>query len=130
MQESMGRKPDWLDDNKSFSLKKLCSLLNKSLLKILVQIGRKETGRWFLMHCLSFFCGLEPHWLFSIPQEISFDQFFGSSLLFFGSEHCSGKNVFKSSAFSLKSITNLSLWNTGRMHGILLSFKNVFNIDQ
>ena len=43
MQESVGRKPDWLDDNKS--LKKLYSLLNKSLSKILVQIGRKETGR-------------------------------------------------------------------------------------
>ena len=57
-------------------------------------------------------------------------KFFSSSLSFFGSEHCSGKNVFKSSAFSLKSITNLSLWNTGRMHGIFLSFKNVLNIYQ
>ena len=43
MQESVGRKPDWLDDNKL--LKKLYSLLNKSLSKILVQIGGKETGR-------------------------------------------------------------------------------------
>ena len=40
------------------------------------------------------------------------------------------KNVLKSSAFSLKSITNLLLWNTGGMHGIFLSFKNIFNIDQ
>ena len=55
---------------------------------------------------------------------------FGSSLLLFGSEHCSAKNVLKSSAFSLKLITNLLLWNTGVMHGIFLSFKNIFNIDQ
>ena len=57
-------------------------------------------------------------------------KFFGSSLLYFGSEHCSAKNVLKSSAFSLKSITNLLSRNTGGMHRIFLSFKNVFNIDQ
>ena len=45
MQESPGRKPDWLDDNKSFSFKNLYSSLNQSLLKILLQIGNKETGR-------------------------------------------------------------------------------------
>ena len=44
MQESPGRKPDWLDDNKLFSFKKLYILLNKSLSKILLQIGSKETG--------------------------------------------------------------------------------------
>ena len=57
-------------------------------------------------------------------------KFFGSSLLFLGSEHFSAKHVLKSSAFSLKSIANLLSWNTGGMHGIFLSFKNVFNIDQ
>ena len=56
--------------------------------------------------------------------------FFGSLLLFFGSEHCSAKNESKSSVFSLKSITNLLSWNTGVMFGIFLSFENVFNIDQ
>ena len=46
MQESLGRKPDWLDYNKSFSLKNLySSSLNKSLSKTLLQIGSKETGR-------------------------------------------------------------------------------------
>ena len=55
---------------------------------------------------------------------------FGSSLLFFGSEQCSAKNVLKSLAFSLKSITNFLLSNTGGMHRIFLSFKNIFNIDQ
>ena len=55
---------------------------------------------------------------------------FGSSLLVFSSEYWSAKNVLKSSAFSLKSIKNLLLWNTGGMHGIFLSFKNVFNVDQ
>ena len=45
MQGSPGRKPDWLNDNKSFSLKNLHSSLNKSLSKILLQIGSKETGR-------------------------------------------------------------------------------------
>ena len=44
MQMSLVRKPDWLDDNKSFSFKTLYSLLNKSLSKILLQIGSKETG--------------------------------------------------------------------------------------
>ena len=44
MQESLGRNPDWLDDNKSFSFLKLYSSLNKSLSKILLQIGSKETG--------------------------------------------------------------------------------------
>ena len=55
--------------------------------------------------------------------------FSGTSLLFFGSEHCSAKSVLKSSVFSLKSITNLLIWNTGGIHGIFLSFKNVSNID-
>ena len=44
MQESPGQKSDWLDD-KSFLLKNLYSSLNKSLFKILMQIGSKETGQ-------------------------------------------------------------------------------------
>ena len=54
---------------------------------------------------------------------------FGSSLLFFGSEHSSAK-VAKISAFPLKLITNLMSRNTARMHRMFLSFRNVFNIDQ
>ena len=38
-------------------------------------------------------------------------------------------NIKKFSFFS-KSITNLLSWSTGGIHGIFLSFKNVFNIDQ
>ena len=45
MQKSPARKPDWLDDNKSFPFNKLHSSLNKSLSKILLQIRSKETGR-------------------------------------------------------------------------------------
>ena len=45
MQESTGRESYWLDDSKLFSLKNLYSSLNKSLSKILLQIGSKETGR-------------------------------------------------------------------------------------
>ena len=45
MKESPGRKPDWLDDNKSFSFKNLYSSLNKSLSKILLQKGSKEAGQ-------------------------------------------------------------------------------------
>ena len=56
-------------------------------------------------------------------------KFFGSLLLFFGSEHYSAKNVLKSLAFPLKFIANLLSWNTAGLHGIFLSFKNVFNID-
>ena len=45
MQESPGQKPDWLDNDKSFSLKNLYSVLNKSLSKILQQIESKEAVR-------------------------------------------------------------------------------------
>ena len=54
MQESHGQTPDRLDDSKSFLSQNLYSLLNKSLSKILLQMRSKETGRWFLMYCLSF----------------------------------------------------------------------------
>ena len=37
--------------------------------------------------------------------------------------------LLKGSAFSLKSIMHSLSWNTGGMHGIFLSFKNVFSID-
>ena len=41
MQESPGQKPDWLDDNKSFSFKNLYSSLNKSLSKIKLEAKRQ-----------------------------------------------------------------------------------------
>ena len=41
MKESLDQKPDWLDDNKSFSLKNLYIFLNKSLSNMLLQIGSK-----------------------------------------------------------------------------------------
>ena len=44
MQES-SENPDRLDGSKSFSLKNLYSLLNKSFSKILLEIGGKETDR-------------------------------------------------------------------------------------
>ena len=58
------------------------------------------------------------------------DKLFGSSLFFVDNEHCSAKHILESSAFSLKSVTNLLSWHTGGMQGIFLSFINVFNIDQ
>ena len=50
-------------------------------------------------------------------------KFFGTSLLFFGSKHCSAENALKSSAFSLESITISLSWNTGGMHGIFCHLK-------
>lgn len=58
------------------------------------------------------------------------DKLFGSSLFFVDNEHCSAKHILKSSAFSLKSVTNLLPWHTEGMQGIFLSFINVFSIDQ
>ena len=45
MQDSPGRKPDWLDDNKLFSLENVYDWLHKSLSMVLLQVGSKETGR-------------------------------------------------------------------------------------
>ena len=52
MQESPGQRPDWLDDNTSFSLK---NLLNKSLSNILLKIRSKETDRQFWCTVYLFF---------------------------------------------------------------------------
>ena len=45
MQESPGLKPDWLAEIKPLSRKKPNISLYKSLSKILLQIGSKDTGR-------------------------------------------------------------------------------------
>ena len=55
MRESRGRKPDWLDDNKSFSIKNLYSSLNKSLSNILLKIGSKRQVGSFLCIVYPFF---------------------------------------------------------------------------
>ena len=54
----------------------------------------------------------------------------GSSLSLLTIEHWSLKKLLKIIAFSLKSVTNLSWCSSGRMQGIYLLFRNVFNIDQ
>ena len=53
-----------------------------------------------------------------------------SLLLLSEREHCLVKKSLKSSAYSIKSMTNLPLCNRGGMQGIFLLFRNVFNIDQ
>ena len=45
-------------------------------------------------------------------------------------EHCFTKKVLNISSFLLKSIINLFSCSNGGIQGILLSFRNVFNIDQ
>ena len=40
------------------------------------------------------------------------------------------KKEMKSSAFSLKLVINLESWNNGGIHGIFLSFRHLFKIDQ
>ena len=40
------------------------------------------------------------------------------------------KKELKSSAFPLKSVINLLSWNKGGIHGIFLSFRHLFKIDQ
>ena len=141
MQEPPDRKPDWLDDDKTFSLKNVYTSLNKIISRILLQIGSKETGRYFCrsepylfflpfhgkFHLTSAWPktierGLRkegPHnfniqklILFTIFSMFLFDiwtlvkrfwvrnsKFFESSLLFFGSEHCSTKQVIKRFSF-------------------------------
>ena len=63
MQEPPDRKPDWLDDDKTFSLKNVYTSLNKIISRILLQIGSKETGRYF--------CRSEPY-LFFLPFHGNF----------------------------------------------------------
>ena len=50
IEESPGRKPDWLDDNKSFSFKNLYSSLNKSLSKIRLEAKRQVGNFWYTVH--------------------------------------------------------------------------------
>ena len=54
----------------------------------------------------------------------------GSSLLFVAIEHWSTEKLLKILTFSLKSVTNLSWCISGRVQGIFLLFRQVFNIDQ
>ena len=54
----------------------------------------------------------------------------GSLLLSLTREHCLVKKSLKSSAFSLKSMINLPLCNSGGIQGIFLLFRKVFNIGQ
>ena len=54
----------------------------------------------------------------------------GSLLPFLIKEHCFEKKELKSSAFSLKSLTNLLLWNNVGITGILRLFRNIFNRAQ
>ena len=55
----------------------------------------------------------------------------GRSLLsFLIIEQCFAKKELKSSGFSLKSVTNLLLWNNGGITGILQLFRKNFNRPQ
>ena len=54
----------------------------------------------------------------------------GSLLPFLIKEHCFAKKELKSSAFPLKSVTNLLLWNNGVITGILRLFRKIFNRAQ
>ena len=55
MQESPGLKPDWLAEIKPLSRKKPNTLSYKSLSKIVLKIGSKDTGRQFFKVRLSPF---------------------------------------------------------------------------
>ena len=54
----------------------------------------------------------------------------GSVLSFLIKEHCFARKELKISAFSLKSVANLLLWNNGRITGILGLFRKIFNRAQ
>ena len=54
----------------------------------------------------------------------------GSLLSFLVKEHCFVKNELKSSAFCLKLVTNLLLWNNGGITGVLRLFRKIFNRAQ
>ena len=51
-------------------------------------------------------------------------------LSFLIKENCFAKKELKSSAFSLKSLTNLLWWNNGEMTGNLRLFRKIFNRAQ
>ena len=50
MQESEGRKPDWLVD-----LQKVKNSIENNFCEYLPKIGKRELGRYFSTNCLSFF---------------------------------------------------------------------------
>ena len=54
----------------------------------------------------------------------------GSLLSFLIKEHCFAKKELKSSAFCLKSVTNLLFWNNGGITGVLRLFRKIFNRAQ
>ena len=69
MQESPGLKPDKLAEIKPLSRKKPNILLNKSLSKILQQIGSRDTRRQFFIVFVTFFCELALFplaWIYAI----------------------------------------------------------------
>ena len=54
----------------------------------------------------------------------------GSSLLLLTIEHWLAKKLLKILAFSLKLVANLSWCSGGKIQGIFLLFRKIFNIDQ
>ena len=61
MQESPGLKPDWLTEIKPLSRKKPNISLYKSLSKIWLLIGSKDTGQLFLRFVCHVYCELAQH---------------------------------------------------------------------
>ena len=70
--------------------------------------------------------------IFFMPfcENVRVTKSIGSLLLFCIIEHCSAKKELKTSAFCLKSVPHLSLWYSGWMIGIFLSFQKLLRIDQ
>ena len=66
---------------------------------------------------------------FTVDKHISVRKWSrgGSLLPFLIKEYCFAKKELKRSAFSLKSVTNLLLWNNGGITGILRLFRKNFN---
>ena len=74
MQESQGCKPDCLDDSKSLSLKKLAKFVElKSFKYLTADWKQKDRSVVFDALFIVFFCGLEPHCFFSIPEWLRYD---------------------------------------------------------
>ena len=82
----------------------------------------------------SFLINVAISSLVKVTVEIDLSVFLqileGSSLELFIIEHCLAKKQLNNSAFFLKSVTYLFWWKRGGIQGILLLFKNNFNIDQ
>ena len=74
MQESQSCKPDCLDDSKSLSLKKTCTVCWIKVFQISycrLEAKRQVCSFWCTVY--HFFCGLEPHCFFSIPEWLRYD---------------------------------------------------------